>query len=147
MPRKRPAKQSAPAELGKRPRGGAIADNVPQSLFRWRVRRADWDGQWGWHTADARVILLEVVSKLHDYETMKWAEIEGDRNHFVALDHICGDAQRRLRELGLEDEVEALFSLHLTGPKRVWGIRDGAVLHVLWWDPDHTVCPSIKRNT
>jgi hypothetical protein len=23
----------------------------------------------------------------------------------------------------------------------VWGFRRGNVIHVLWWDPDHTVFP------
>jgi len=42
----------------------------------------------------------------------------------------------------MDDAVEDLFSLRLTGKKRLWGIRDRHVFKVFWWDPEHGVCPS-----
>jgi hypothetical protein len=26
--------------------------------------------------------------------------------------------------------------------ERLWGFRRGSVFHVVWWDPDHKVCPT-----
>jgi hypothetical protein len=43
------------------------------------------------------------------------------------------------------DEVT---SLHLSGTERVVGVLEPrGVMHILWWDPDHGVCPSQKKNT
>ena len=35
----------------------------------------------------------------------------------------------------------------ISGPGRVWGIREEHVLDLLWWDPRHEVCPSPKKHT
>jgi hypothetical protein len=45
------------------------------------------------------------------------------------------------------EELESLFSLLITGEKCVWGVKDVAILHILWWDPKHSVCPSGKKQT
>jgi hypothetical protein len=45
------------------------------------------------------------------------------------------------------DEFEDLVSLRLSARERVWGILAEGVLELLWWDPDHKVCPSLPRNT
>ena len=35
----------------------------------------------------------------------------------------------------------------MMGKKRVWGLREGAVLHLLWWDPDHEVWKTEMKRT
>ena len=91
--------------------------------------------------------MSEIVPKLHAYESMTWREIEGPSgSHFVERDALCPDAQALLDELGFRD-VEELFSLRVTGRRRLWGIRDQATFRVLWWDPEHEVCPSVKKHT
>jgi hypothetical protein len=78
-------------------------------------------------------------------ESMTWGEVEGKTgSRFVEVTAIEGDAQRRLVEIG-KDEQARLFSLRITGRIRLWGIRDIAILRVLWWDPEHSVCPSLKK--
>jgi hypothetical protein len=57
---------------------------------------------------------------------------------------IIGEAQRRLVAIA-QDDIDDLFSLHLGGKPRVWGVRDGSVLRLLWWDPEHEICPSLPR--
>ncbi len=52
-------------------------------------------------------------------------------------------AQSRLLHLKLDDEEE-LFRFRLDGESRVWGIREGRVFRILWWDPGHEICPSAK---
>ncbi len=44
-------------------------------------------------------------------------------------------------------ETDALVSLRLGAKKRIWGVLEGSVLYVLWWDPHHEVYPSKKRHT
>ncbi len=42
-----------------------------------------------------------------------------------------------------EEEIQAWAN----GKQRIWGIKDRNILKVLWWDPDHEVCPSLKKYT
>ncbi len=51
-------------------------------------------------------------------------------------------ALARLEELGIEEEH--LFEVRIDGfaahpYPRIWGIRTGRYLNVLWWDPNHEV--------
>jgi len=48
--------------------------------------------------------------------------------------------------LELDDTTE-LYELHISGLKRVWGLRHEPAFWPLWWDPEHTVCPSKKKHT
>lgn len=77
---------------------------------------------------------------------MTWSEIEGRSSHAVKVTGLAREARARLDELR-QDEVEELFSVRIIGRERIWGIRAGAVLHLLWWDPYHQVCPSPKKHT
>ncbi len=56
---------------------------------------------------------------------------------------LSAEARQRLVELR-QDDVDELFSLRMTGRRRVWGFREANVLRFLWWDPDHQVCPVDK---
>jgi hypothetical protein len=97
---------------------------------------------YGWHLIPSEK-LHEIRVKLGGFEGQTWGEIitrSKNRNHFMPVTSICGDAQARLNALHLED-TDALFSLRLSGPERIWGILDNGVLLVLWWDPFHTVYP------
>lgn len=87
------------------------------------------------------------MPKLHNYESMTWAEVEGPSgSHSVDFDQLCAQAQARLAEIG-RGELESLFSVRITGEQRVWGIKDVAILRIIWWDPEHSVCPSQKKHT
>ncbi len=103
---------------------------------------------FGWHVLTSE-ILDSIRSKLQHFESMTWADIlvtGKNRNHTVQIDKLCPKAQKRLKDLHLDD-VDDVVSLHLTGVQRVWGILNAGVLALLWWDPDHEVCPSLKKNT
>ncbi|MDP9932536.1 hypothetical protein J2X92_004791 [Variovorax paradoxus] len=75
---------------------------------------------------------------------MTWAEIqsatggrkEGNNNHFVPVAKMPKEAQDRLIELRLDD-IDDLFSLRLQNALRLYGIRDGRVLRLIWHDPHH----------
>lgn len=77
---------------------------------------------------------------------MKWSEIKSHQSHTVTVSTISNEAQKRLRDIQ-QDDIDELFSLRLSGTERIWGIRDGRVFYVLWWDPEHTVCPAHKKHT
>ena len=90
------------------------------------------------------------MPKLRDFETMTWAQIKraaggrryGTNHHSLSIADDLGDgATVRARELRLG--VDELFSLRLTGKRRLIGIRSGRHFKVLWYDPEHEVA---KRN-
>ena len=88
----------------------------------------------------------EIVVKLRDFESMTWNGLSAGykpRGKEIPKEHTCDEAQKRLQEIAQED-IDSLWSLRLEGAHRLWGIRDGGVYHMIWWDPDHEVCPSDK---
>lgn len=144
--KKRPAQEHFP-KSAKVPRGGSIASGVPQMTFSWSVASADFDGPFGWHVTDTKLVFDDVIPKLKSFETMTWAQIDGPSgSHFISFDSLCKAAQDRLKHLQRQD-IEQMFSLRLTGPKRIYGVREGATLEIIWWDPDHQICPSEKKGT
>jgi hypothetical protein len=62
------------------------------------------------------------------------------------VDKLVPEARRRLIQLKLED-IDELLSLRLSGKQRVWGILSEGVAALLWWDPDHRICPSRLKHT
>ena len=141
---KKPSRAEHPTVSGKKPRGGSFI-NVKASNFRWRTSNADHDGPFGWEATTIRHLLEEIVPKLHHFETMTWSQIEGANSHFVAFEDLCKEARDRLGTLDMEN-IENLFSLRLSGRERVWGHREGETFQVLWWDPEHLVCPKSQKR-
>lgn len=84
---------------------------------------------------------FEVLRRLGNYETMTWREIDGPQSHGIPIGDLAKDARDRLVEISQDDAAE-YFSLRVNSAARVWGIRDTHILRILWWDPDHQVCPS-----
>jgi hypothetical protein len=87
-----------------------------------------------------------LCDRLRSFETMTWDQIARSGSHFVDVDALIGDAQRRLIELRLDD-LDQLFSLRLSARTRLWGIVRDDVFDALWWDPQHQICPSEKKHT
>lgn len=131
----------------KTPRLGANPDQVKDERPLWRFRRFDVDGQWGRQGIELNHLFDEILTKMTHYESMTWGHIKSDhrRNHFVRKTRLVKEAQQRLDELRITEE--RLFRFRLSGLERVWGIVDGAVFYLLWWDPNHEVCPSHKKHT
>ena len=67
-------------------------------------------------------------------------------NHSVEIDKLSSTAQTRLTEIQLDD-IDELVSLRLSAKERIWGILEQGVLIILWWDPNHQVCPSNLKHT
>ncbi len=119
----------------------------------WRIGQFDWEGPWG-ISAFKGENLKEFLEKVKWRETMTWAEILqqsggrrfGTNNHPVRVSKLIKRAQDRLEELEMDD-IDELMSLRINGTARLFGIRAGRVLQVLWYDPKHEVCPSYKQNT
>ena len=120
--------------------------NTSGRRFRWRTANADLDGEWGWNKIEIKLLFLEIIPKLQNYESMTWSEIEGEGSHFIEAGKCSKEARKRLRYLKLDDS-EHLFSLRISGRKRIWGRRQSSIFLILWWDPEHQVCPVEKKHT
>ena len=119
----------------------------------WKFARLDTDGKWGWKKIGKENWETKVFPKLKNFERMKWSEIlkgsgdsrSGSKHHKLDVpDAITKEALQRLSDLNLND-VPALFSFGLENKMRVIGIRQGAAIELLWFDPEHEVAKQSRR--
>lgn len=125
-------------------RAGANPGDTNRETPVWSIIIFDHESEWGRERCqEGDSIWVHIFDGLKKYEQMTWGAIYGDkkRNHDCSIDGIIKKARDRLKELKLDD-VDSLFRFRLSGKRRVWGIRDGRVFKLLWWDPDHEVYPS-----
>lgn len=119
----------------------------PQFCFRYadRATREDWVFK---PSPDDAQGILDFTCEM---ARLTWREIEamqtGERDrhrkhHSMAVGKIESAAQADLtkRKLG-ETFGDEIFRFRLGGEKRLWGFRQDRVFHVVFWDPDHKVCP------
>ena len=86
------------------------------------------------------------MEKLHEFETKNWAEIRRTGSHPVPIKNLAKVARDRLATIR-QDDLDELMSFRVTGKERVWCVKARNIMRVLWWDPDHTVCPAPKKYT
>ena len=84
--------------------------------------------------------MLAILGKLTSFESMTWGAIENKigkygtpLNHYMPAANICRKAQKRLVDIN-QDDCDTLYSLHLKGTWRIWGIRDNEILRLLYYD-------------
>ncbi|WP_188717079.1 hypothetical protein [Agrococcus terreus] len=124
---------------------------IDELRFEWDGSSVDHDysGSWDWdlepkETAD----LLALLSSLR---ALTWREIKEQKfnskhstrqlHHSQDVSTLCKEAQDRLTDIGRGDQ-EALFRLRHGNLIRVWGVLEGPVLRLLWFDRLHEVCPT-----
>lgn len=93
--------------------------------------------------------LNDLLARFREWETMTWSEILAQgryRNHLIDVSKLIPQAQARLTFLQLDDR-EQLLSLGVNAKARVIGILDRATFRILWWDPEHQICPSHMKHT
>ncbi len=105
----------------------------------------DLDGPYCFSSASPRA-LQHAMGRLFNAIQTSYRDLQAGGSHFISVAEIIPEAQRRLEDINLND-YEQVYSLRCDGPIRVFGVRDGAVFHVLWLDEHHAICPSRKRNT
>jgi hypothetical protein len=119
-------------------------DTPETQTIAWHFHLLDRPhGDWGWDklkAKDWRSILAHLVS----FEGLTWAHLksqaggrrQGTNHHSLDTDDFCKAAKDRLKHLNLDD-FETLFSLRINQTLRLYGIRDGRVLQIIWHDPHH----------
>jgi hypothetical protein len=132
---------------GRQVRVAADPSSFDREFFRWRTGELDLGGRWGWRGVHDCLLHRYIIPKMHDLEGMTWAQVKSSTGSHegVEVDKLVREARDRLADMAVEDDT--LFSLRLSGKERVWGIRRQTQLFVLWWDPEHEICPSLKDKS
>lgn len=140
MAKKQPKrKRENKPSVSKKPTAVEFFD--PNQTVKWCFRLFDKDKSWH-DERYSEETFREVAHLLKNYSIRTWGQIEQDRqrDHAVEISNLGKDAQKRLEELKLDD-FGPLWRFRFSGLKRIWGIRIGRFFQVLWWDPQHKVCP------
>jgi hypothetical protein len=134
------------------PRIGVDPESHRKEQPSWQVGSLDLGAPWTFMSLSEADWWSDVFPKLKSFETMTWQEIlsqvgdptYGTNSHLVSVDKLVPEARRRLADLRMWDDLEELLSLRLTARCRVWGILVGHTLRLLWYDPNHEVCPNLR---
>ena len=123
-------------------------------LSIWRFDKIDRNGKFAFDIRRKDFQHKEFMDKLISYSSMTWSEIRNQthdggksKHHFLNVDSLSKPAQERIAVLRLEEDTDRIYSFALQNKLRIVGLRDNSEFHVLWYDPNHEVCPSKKRNT
>lgn len=131
----------------KHPHGAAKVSQLENQPIVWRVGILDKEGPWGWGSVPSDKIWGDIHLKMKDFESMTFDEImRGGGSHFVSCSDLSKEAKDRLEEIS-QDDLDELFSLRLGNKPRIWGVRIENIFKILWWDPNHEICPSHKKHT
>lgn len=112
----------------------------------WRFSHADRDGPFRWPAIYESDCLREVVERLAAVEGLNEKQLGDAGSHSIDLIKLSQEAKDRLTEIK-HDDLDSLFSLRVNGKLRIFCIHHQNIMRVLWFDPDHKVCPSEKKHT
>jgi hypothetical protein len=130
------------------PRIAANPDSYLKQTPVWRFSDFDWDGPWGHTTCVARGqdgLRKHIEEHLANFESMTWEEIlratggrgegKGNNSHSVMRGDLSAAAQKRLDEKNIYSDE--LFSLRLESCVRIYGLRQGNCLKLVFFDIHH----------
>lgn len=144
MPKNRPRRGHEPEKRKKATSSQPLTTQNKKLV--WKVSGIDDNSNWGWQNITCPDFLRKIWEKMRNFETMTWSQILGRNHHMIPVSDIIKPAQERLRELKHDDQEE-LVSFRIGGRERIWAIRSEEKAFLLWWDPNHEICPSRLRNT
>lgn len=114
----------------------------------WRFNEIDTSGDWP-PAAIGVDAMANLLKKMGDFESMTLGEIfkpGSEHGKRYVVENLPAPALKRLREIERDDETE-IARLRCGGRPRLYGFLREHVFHVVWWDAEHQVYPSKKRNT
>jgi hypothetical protein len=121
-----------------------VVDQDATMVFR--LSRMDEGGPYSWAgmTADHVKIITTACRSWEQLRVTEFIGLPGTKP--IPVHKLCAAARKRLTEVELDD-LDELWELRPQGKERIWGVLDGNVFYVLWWDPEHQVCPAPKKHT
>ncbi|GGJ72822.1 hypothetical protein [Glutamicibacter ardleyensis] len=106
-----------------------------------------------WEWGPDKEIWKDLLDCLSDFSQKSWKEIEAERtggqkrhkkHHSMDVSILHKSAQARIQKLHGDDAPDSIFRFRLSGTKRLWGFRIGAIFHIVWFDANHDVYPVDK---
>lgn len=120
----------------------------------WAFDKIDRDGLFAFDPSREDFNHREIIDKLISYSSLTWGEIKRQthdggksKHHYLDSSSLSKEAANRLSQLHLEEESDCVFSMALQNKLRLIGLVHGDKFHVIWYDPEHKVCPSKKKHT
>lgn len=123
---------------------GGDPESLDKETLAWHFHRLDNPhADWGWHQLQP-VHWRNVLDHLIAFEGLTWAQLKqqaggrnhGTNHHSLPISELAAGAKHRLSELHL-DEFDSVFSLRISNTLRLYGVRNGRVLQLIWYDPHH----------
>lgn len=111
----------------------------------WRFHRAWEQSTWPLNINGWKDWEKEILPKLIENQGSTWADIKGGNNHNIDLKGLTKAGENELKRLKLD--VDRVFSLRLTGKKRIIGILDRGVLEILCYTPNHEFTKTELKHT
>ena len=131
----------------KKPRIPANAEKWTQKHFRWKISDNYIDmnhGEWGWGSVPISDFFTILKNSLQKYEDMLWCDVLKRKScHTLPLHKAVPRARTRFIEIC--PDIDTLHQVDFSELGRVWGVKKGEYLQVVWHDPCHTVCPPRRR--
>lgn len=120
----------------------------------WRFDMIDRSGKFAFDLNRKDFRHKDFMEKLIAYSSMTWRDVtsqthdEGkSKHHFLSADSLSREALERVKARELDESLDAIFSFALENKLRIVGVRIDENFHVLWYDPEHEICPSSKKHT
>ena len=120
----------------------------------WCFDMIDRSGKFAFDLEREEFQHKEFMQKMVDYSSMTWSEVKRQthdngksKHHFLSEDSLSKEALVRMQSRQLGEYSDSIFSFALQNKLRIVGIREDEHFHVLWYDPEHEICPSKKKNT
>lgn len=130
----------------KHPIPGATLEIDKNACLVFGMRLVDDGGPFGWAGLPAKEI-RQIREACRSWESMKLGELFGaSGNKPIPAENFDPPAKKRWREIGLDD-YDGLWELRVSGKGRLWGMLKDNIFYIVWWDPDHLVCPAPKKHT
>jgi len=130
------------------PAAGDHRDERPIFSFEHIDRRADER----WRFLPERIDAEKLVEFVCTIAGSTWADIAtmqtgGNRrlrlHHEQEIATLDKQAQADLSRSKLDERFgDSMFRFRLGSTIRLWGFREGATFHIVWWDDDHNVYPT-----
>ena len=122
--------------------------NYDSEYFKWCFKSC-FHTHATWESMGACELINEIISKLEDYETQIWSQVKnasggktrGSNNHSMSASELPKELKKEYIKSKYMEKFDKVFSLRLTGKKRLIGYVNQGVFYVLWYDPNHQIFP------
>lgn len=133
-----------PLSIEKKPKSSidpAVGRDKP-IVWTFHQMVLDRSRNWNWLQLADEDVFCDVFTKLGQLEKSTFNELNSQPgHHYITVENFSRKARKELDSLNLSD-IPSLFSLRLQGSVRVFCTTQTNVFSLLWYDPNHEVCPS-----